>query len=132
MRAGTDQNGPADQAGQATDHPARTPAGLVHPDPPDQTSSGPGHRPRPCRASRAHGQFSLLSSTAVAFHEVVPRVTSAGAGLWRVVTPPSSGARRELGTGLSAYEAAALVAANVPKDASPAVEGGWPDGPDPA
>ncbi len=80
----------------------------------------------------SHGQFSLLSSTAVEFHEVVPRVTPAGAGLWQVVTPPSSGARRELGTGLSAYEAAALVAANVPEGASPAVEGGWPDDRDPA
>ncbi|MFJ1755163.1 DUF6193 family natural product biosynthesis protein [Kitasatospora sp. NPDC088134] len=74
----------------------------------------------------SHGEFSLLSSTAVEFHEVVPRVAPAGAGSWRVVTPSSSGVERELGTGLSAYEAAALVAANVPEDAGPAIEGGWP------
>ncbi|MFF0160382.1 DUF6193 family natural product biosynthesis protein [Streptomyces sp. NPDC005263] len=61
------------------------------------------------------------------FHEEVPRVRPAGNSLWDVVTPWSRQAQScVLGTRLSAREAAALVAANVPAGNGPAIEGGWP------
>ncbi|WP_328876233.1 DUF6193 family natural product biosynthesis protein [Streptomyces sp. NBC_00287] len=75
----------------------------------------------------SHGQFSLLSSTADPFHEEVPRVVPTVDGLWNVVTPYSrQTSQRLLGSGLSAREAAALVAAHVPAGSGPAIEGGWP------
>ncbi|WP_326770733.1 DUF6193 family natural product biosynthesis protein (plasmid) [Streptomyces sp. NBC_01591] len=78
----------------------------------------------------SHGQFSLLSSTADPFHEEVPRVIPTGDGLWSVVVTPSSPQTpsRVLGTRLSARDAAALMAANVPAGSGPAIEGGWPTG----
>lgn len=73
----------------------------------------------------SHGQFSLLSSTADPFHEELPRVIPTIDGLWNVVAQGSSQTpSRVLGTGLSADEAAALVAANIPAGSGPAVEGG--------
>ncbi|KUM84898.1 MULTISPECIES: DUF6193 family natural product biosynthesis protein [Streptomyces] len=78
----------------------------------------------------SHGQFSLLSSTADPFHEEVPRVRPARDNLWDVVTPPSRQAQTHvLETRLTAREAAALVAANVPAGSGPAIEGGWPTDP---
>jgi hypothetical protein len=75
----------------------------------------------------SHGEFSLLSSTADPIHEEVPRVRPTGDNLWEVVTPWSRQAQSYvLGTRLSAREAAALVAANVPAGSGPAIEGGWP------
>ncbi|MEU1408194.1 DUF6193 family natural product biosynthesis protein [Streptomyces sp. NPDC005728] len=75
----------------------------------------------------SHGAFSLLSCTADPFHAEVPHVTPAGEGLWNVVTPSSPQIpSRVLGARLSACEAAALVAANVPAGSGPAIEGGWP------
>lgn len=77
----------------------------------------------------SHGDFGLLSSTADPYREAVPRVTPAGDGLWNVVTPWSPETPlHTLGERLTAREAAALVAANIPDDAGPVVEGGWPDG----
>lgn len=73
----------------------------------------------------SHGHFSLLSSTGDPFREEVPRVTPAGDDSWNVLVWQS---QEVLGTRLSAQEAAAVVAANIPDDAGPAVEGGWPDG----
>ncbi|MFF4245884.1 DUF6193 family natural product biosynthesis protein [Streptomyces sp. NPDC001822] len=81
----------------------------------------------------SHGQFSLLSSTADPFYAELPRAEPRLDGLWNVVllrscwTPhiPS----RVLGTGLSAREAAALIAASIPAGSGPAIEGGWPHPP---
>lgn len=73
----------------------------------------------------SHGHFSLLSSTGDPSREEVPRVTPAGDGLRNVVVWQS---QEVLGTRLSVQEAAAVVAANIPAGAGPAVEGGWPDG----
>ncbi|WP_371583938.1 DUF6193 family natural product biosynthesis protein [Streptomyces sp. NBC_01314] len=78
----------------------------------------------------SHDEFSLLSSTANPFHEEVPRVRPAGDKSGDVVTPWSRQAQScVLGTRLSAREAAALVAANVPVGSGPAIEGGWPTDP---
>ncbi|MER6196727.1 DUF6193 family natural product biosynthesis protein [Streptomyces sp. NPDC001586] len=78
----------------------------------------------------SHGQFSLLSSTKDPFYEEVPRVVPSGDDLWNVVLEWSRWSpevpSRVLGSRLSAREAAALVAANVPAGSGPAVEGGWP------
>ncbi|MFF0739191.1 DUF6193 family natural product biosynthesis protein [Streptomyces sp. NPDC004111] len=75
----------------------------------------------------SHGQFSLLSSTADPFHEELPRVVPTFDGLWNVVATGSARqASRVLGADLTAGEAAALVAANIPAGSGPAVEGGWP------
>ncbi|MGW2514273.1 DUF6193 family natural product biosynthesis protein [Streptomyces scopuliridis] len=77
----------------------------------------------------SHGRFSLLSSTADPFHEEVPRVIPTLDGLWNVVAPwAPQASERVLGSGLSAREAAALVAENVPAGSGPAIEGGWPTG----
>ncbi|MFJ1596692.1 DUF6193 family natural product biosynthesis protein [Streptomyces sp. NPDC088261] len=77
----------------------------------------------------SHGQFSLLSSTADPFHAEVPHVVPRIDGLWNVVAPRSPQTpERLLGSGLSPREAAALVAANIPTGAGPAIEGGWPTG----
>ncbi|WP_258539938.1 DUF6193 family natural product biosynthesis protein [Streptomyces ipomoeae] len=78
----------------------------------------------------SHGEFSLLSSTQDPFYEEVPRVVPSGDGLWNVVLHWSRWSpqipSRVLGSRLSAREAAALVAANVPPGSGPAIEGGWP------
>ncbi|CAM5227682.1 hypothetical protein GCM10010329_47070 [Streptomyces spiroverticillatus] len=76
----------------------------------------------------SHGQFSLLSSTADPFHSVLPRVVPTWEGRWEVVTDATAGTpSRVLGTGLTAEEAAALMASSVPAGTAPAVEGGWRD-----
>ncbi|MFF5809564.1 DUF6193 family natural product biosynthesis protein [Streptomyces sp. NPDC012746] len=78
----------------------------------------------------SHGAFSLLTSTKDPFYEEVPRVVPSGDGLWNVVLHWSRWSpqtpSRVLGSRLSAREAAALVAANVPAGSGPAIEGGWP------
>ncbi|MFI8875781.1 DUF6193 family natural product biosynthesis protein [Streptomyces sp. NPDC055243] len=75
----------------------------------------------------SHGQFSLLSSTADPFHNELPRVIPTIDGLWNVVAEGSAQTpSRVLGARLSASEAAALVAANIPAGSGPAIEGGWP------
>lgn len=76
----------------------------------------------------SHGQFSLLSSTADPFHNELPRVIPTIDGLWDVVAEGSAQTpSRVLGARLSASEAAALVAANIPAGSGPAIEGGWPE-----
>jgi hypothetical protein len=78
----------------------------------------------------SHGAFSLLTSTKDPFYEEVPRVVPGGDGLWNVVLHWSPWSpqvpSRVLGSRLTAREAAALVAANVPAGSGPAIEGGWP------
>ncbi|KIF72539.1 hypothetical protein HY68_29215 [Streptomyces sp. AcH 505] len=76
----------------------------------------------------SHGGFSLLSNTEDPFREEVPRVTPTVDGRWNVVLTPLRIPERVLGSRLTAREAAALVAANIPAGAGPAVEGGWPAG----
>lgn len=76
----------------------------------------------------SHGGFSLLSNTEDPFREEVPRVTPTMDGRWNVVLTPLRIPERVLGSRLTAREAAALVAANIPAGAGPAVEGGWPAG----
>ncbi|MBK3565727.1 DUF6193 family natural product biosynthesis protein [Streptomyces sp. MBT62] len=76
----------------------------------------------------SHGRFSLLSSTADPFHNELPQVIPTMDGLWDVVAERSAQtSSRVLGARLSAGEAAALVAANIPAGSGPAVEGGWPE-----
>ncbi|MDF9817131.1 DUF6193 family natural product biosynthesis protein [Streptomyces sp. SPB162] len=78
----------------------------------------------------SHGEFSLLSSTKDPFYAEVPCVVPRRDGLWNVVLHWSRWSphipSRVLGSRLSARDAAALVAANVPAGSGPAIEGGWP------